>query len=123
MTAEDIAAAVAQSNALLPSGEFIAPTFDANVYTDAVPKRVAQIGDALVKLVSGRPVFIRDVAHVEDGGAAPTQTVSVNGENAVYLNVLRIPGGNTLRIVAAVKKVVQGLQNLLPPHAPNRRGR
>ncbi|MGA7121513.1 MAG: efflux RND transporter permease subunit, partial [Polyangiaceae bacterium] len=112
VTAEDIAAAVAQSNALLPSGEFIAPTFDANVYTDAVPKRVAQIGDALVKLVSGRPVFIRDVAHVEDGGAAPTQTVSVNGENAVYLNVLRIPGGNTLRIVAAVKKVVQGLQNL-----------
>jgi len=112
VTAEDIAAAVAQSNALLPSGEFIAPTFDANVYTDAVPKRVAQIGDALVKLVAGRPVFIRDVAHVEDGGAAPTQTVSVNGENAVYLNVLRIPGGNTLRIVAAVKKAVQGLQNL-----------
>ena len=28
----DIAAAVAQSNALLPSGEFISPTFDANVY-------------------------------------------------------------------------------------------
>ena len=40
VTAEDIAAAVAQSNALLPSGEFIAPTFDANVYTDAVPRRV-----------------------------------------------------------------------------------
>ncbi len=112
VTAEDIAAAVAQSNALLPSGEFIAPTFDANVYTDAVPKRVPQIGDALVKLVDGRPVFIRDVAHVEDGGAAPTQTVSVNGENAVYLNVLRIPGGNTLRIVEAVKKAVEGLQNL-----------
>ena len=39
VTAEDISAAVAQSNALLPSGEFIAPTFDANVYTDAVPKQ------------------------------------------------------------------------------------
>ena len=72
-------AAVAQSNALLPSGEFISATFDANVYTDAVPSHVKQIGDAMVKLVDGSPVYIRDVADVLDGGAAPTQTVSVNG--------------------------------------------
>jgi multidrug efflux pump subunit AcrB len=92
VTAEDIAAAVAQSNALLPSGEFIAATFDANVYTDAVPVAGQADRRRLVKLVDGRPVYIRDVADVEDGGAAPTQTVSVNGENAVYLNVLRDPG-------------------------------
>ena len=40
-------------------------------------------GDALVKNVNGNPVYIRDVARVEDGGAAPAQTVSVNGENAI----------------------------------------
>ncbi|MEA2753369.1 MAG: hypothetical protein QOI41_7512 [Myxococcales bacterium] len=114
VTTEDVAAAVAQSNALLPSGEFIAHTFDANVYTDAVPRRVRTIGDATVKVVDGHPVFIRDVAHVEDGGAAPTQAVSVNGEEAVYLNVLRVPGGNTLKIVDAAKKVVAGLSSLPP---------
>ncbi len=112
VTAEDISAAVAQSNALLPSGEFISPAFDANVYTDAVPLRVKTIGDALVKNVDGSPVYIRDVARVEDGGAASTQTVSVNGENAIYLNILRVPGGNTLQIVAKAKKVIAGLQNL-----------
>ena len=114
VTAEEVAAAVAQSNALLPSGEFIASDFDANVYTDAVPRHVKQIGDAMVKLVHDHPVYIEDVAQVKDGGAAPTQTVSVNGDNAVYLNVLRIPGGNTIQIVDAVKKVVAGLKNL--PH-------
>jgi len=31
---------------------------------------------------------------------------------AVYLNVLRIPGGNVLDIVAAVKKTIAGLTNL-----------
>jgi multidrug efflux pump subunit AcrB len=112
VTAEDISAAVAQSNALLPSGEFISPAFDANVYTDAVPRRVKTIGDALVKDVDGAPVYIRDVARVLDGGAAPTQTVSVNGESAVYLNILRVPGGNTLQIVEMAKKVVAGLPNL-----------
>ncbi|HEY3808130.1 MAG TPA: efflux RND transporter permease subunit [Kofleriaceae bacterium] len=110
VTAEDVAEAVRDSVALLPSGEFIAKSFDANVYTDAVPRRVATIGDAMVKVAGAAPVYIRDVATVVDGGAAPTQSVSVNGNDAVYLNVLRIPGGNTLEIVDAVKRVVAGLK-------------
>ncbi len=112
LTAEDIAAAVRDSIALLPSGEFITHTFDANVYTDAVPRHVKDVGDAVIKLVDGYPVYIHDVATVEDGGAAPTQAVSVNGADAVYLNVLRIPGGNTIEIVDAVKRTIAGLQNL-----------
>src|SRR4029077_7831291 len=44
LTATDVAKAVADSNALLPSGEFISPKFDANVYTDAVPERVKRMG-------------------------------------------------------------------------------
>jgi len=112
VTSTDIASAVAQSNALLPSGEFISPRFDANVYTNAVARRVADIGDAAVKVTGGHPVLIKDVARVEDGGSPATQAVAVNGNDAVYLNVLRVPGGNTLDIVAAVKKAVGSLKNL-----------
>jgi len=114
LTSSDVAAAVAQSNALLPSGVFISPKFDANVYTNAVPERVKTIGEAIVKLVDGKPVLIRDVAKVEDGGSPETQSVSINGQNGVYLNVLRVPGGNTIEIVDAVKKVVSGLKDLPP---------
>ncbi|HEY6324296.1 MAG TPA: efflux RND transporter permease subunit, partial [Thermoanaerobaculia bacterium] len=114
LTTADVAAAVAKANALLPSGEFISPRFDANVYTNAVPPQVAAIGDAPIKLDAGRAVLIRDVAKVEDGGTPETQNVSVNGQNAVYLNVLRTPGGNTLEIVDAVKKAVSNLTNLPP---------
>ena len=114
MTAVDVAAAVARSNALLPSGEFISNKFDANVYTDAVPARVATIGEAPIRMSGDKPVLIKDVARVEDSGTPPTQSVSVDGEDAVYLNVLRIPGGNTLDIVDAVKKVVAGLSDLPP---------
>jgi multidrug efflux pump subunit AcrB len=114
VTTEEVADAVAKSNALLPSGEFISPKFDANVYTNAIPRRVETIGDAPVKVVEDRQVLIRDVAHVEDGGTPPTQAVSVNGRDAVYLNVLRIPGGNTLEIVDSVKQVVAGLKDLPP---------
>jgi CzcA family heavy metal efflux pump len=114
ITSSDVAEAVAKSNALLPSGEFISPEFDANVYTNAIPQNVATIGDAPVKVVDGRPIYIRDVAKVEDGGTPATQSVAVNGKEAVYLNVLRIPGGNTIQIVDAVKAVVSGLKDLPP---------
>ncbi len=114
VTSSDIAETVHDSNALLPSGEFISPKFDANVYTNAVPARVALIGDALVKEHDGAPVHVRDVARVEDGGAPETQSVAVWGRNAVYLNVLRVPGGNTLEIVDAVKKAVSELRDLPP---------
>ena len=114
MTADDVAQAVAKSNALLPSGEFISKNFDANVYTNAIPARVSMIGDAPVKVGDGKPVFIRDVAAVEDSGTPATQSVSVDGKDAVYLNVLRIPGGNTIDIVDAVKNVVSNLKDLPP---------
>ena len=114
VTTLEISKAVAQSNSLLPSGEFISKYFDANVYTNAVPERVATIGQAPVKVVDHRAVLIRDVASVEDGGTPATQSVSVNGKEAVYLSVLRIPGGNTIEIVDAVKKVVANLKDLPP---------
>src|SRR5262249_7016598 len=110
VTSTDIAAAVAQSNALLPSGKFISPGLDANLYTNEVPERVKTIGNAAVKVKNGAPVLIRDVASVEDGGSPETQAVAVNGQNAVYLNVLRVPGGNTLEIVEAVKRSIDELK-------------
>jgi multidrug efflux pump subunit AcrB len=114
LSAADIAATVAKSNALLPSGEFIAPKFDANVYTNAIPKNVKTIGDAPITVSGNKQTLIHDVARVEDGGTPPTQAVSVGGKDAVYLNVLRVPGGNTIEIVDAVKDVVEHLENLPP---------
>ena len=108
-------AAVAQSNALLPSGELITPKFDANVYTNAIAERVADIGDAIIKLVDGKPVRIaRRRARRGRRRRRRPQAVSINGEDGVYLNVLRVPGGNTIEIVDAVKDTIANLKDLPP---------
>ena len=112
VTSSDVAAAVAEANALLPSGEFIAKNFDSNVYTNAIATHVRDIGDAAVKVRGTKAVLLRDVARVEDGGSPSTQNVSVDKKDAVYLNVLRVPGGNTLQIVEAVQKAVKDLKSL-----------
>jgi CzcA family heavy metal efflux pump len=112
VTSTDVAAAIDKANALLPSGRLLAPGFEANVYTNAVARKVPDIGEAVVKVVDGAPVLIRDVANVEDGGTLPNQFVAINGEPAVYLNVLRVPGGNTLQIVDAITRSVAALPDL-----------
>ena len=114
ITAQDVSAAARLSNALLPSGEFFSRYFDANVYTDAVPDRVKTIGEAPIRIDGDKAVLIKDVARVEDGGSPPVQSVSVNGTEAVYLNVIRVPGGNTLDIVNQVHEVVKHLPALPP---------
>ncbi len=112
LTSGDVASAVAQANALLPSGEFIAPTFDSNVYTNAVAATVETIGDSPVKRDHASTVLIRDVARVEDGGMPETQAVAINGEDAVYLNVLRTPDGNTIEVVDAVTRALGEISGL-----------
>ena len=78
ITSTDVAAAVAQSNALLPSGEFISPKFDANVYTNAVARagRGHRRRGGQASRTASR-CCIRDVARVEDGGSPETQAVAV----------------------------------------------
>jgi multidrug efflux pump subunit AcrB len=114
VTSTEVAERVHDSNALLPSGELINKQFDANVYTNAIPQAVADIGGAIVKRHGESPVRIKDVAEVVDGASPPTQAVSINGQDAVYLNVLRVPGGNTIEIVDQVKAKIAHLENLPP---------
>lgn len=112
LTSSDIATAIERANALLPSGRLTPRSFSANVYTNAVPQHVAELGDAVIKVVDGKPVLLRDVARVEDGGSKDAQAVSVNGQTAVYLSVLRVPGGNVIEIVDRVKEVLANLKDL-----------
>ncbi|HEX7838268.1 MAG TPA: efflux RND transporter permease subunit [Kofleriaceae bacterium] len=114
VTSTDVANAVRDSNALLPSGELINPKFDAIVYTNAIPRRIREIGEAIVVRRNGKPVRISDVANVVDAASPQTQAVAINGKDAVYLNVLRVPGGNTIEIVDQVNEIVSHLKGLPP---------
>ncbi len=112
LSSSDLAAAVARANALLPSGKLLSPKLDANVLTNAVPSRVAELGEAIVKVEDGRAVRLKDVARVEDGGGPNTQAVTIGGHDAVALSVLRVPGGNVLAIVDGVKDKLKHLEGL-----------
>lgn len=114
VTSKEVASAVERANALLPSGRLMTSGSELNVYTNAVAARATDIGEAVVKTVDGMPVLIRDVAVVEDGGTAPTQFVAIDGNTAVYLNVLRIPGANTIEVVENIRNALANLSGMPP---------
>ena len=115
LTAEDIAQAVAQSNALLPSGSSSPNDSTPTSTRTPSPRTSRTSARRRSRSRAASRCSSRDVARVEDGGSPATQDVTINGTRGVYLNVLRVPGGNTLAIVDQVKTVVGELQPKLPP--------
>ncbi len=80
----DRARRCAQANALLPSGGFVSPRFDANVYTNAVPAQVETIGDAIGEACTTGQAGRRSATWPGWRTAArpETQSVSIDGKDA-----------------------------------------
>src|SRR5215213_4563365 len=82
----------------------------AGIYTEGPQEYVLQavgrvrtpveIGDSVVAMRGGRPVLIRDVADVREGGALKRGEGSRSGKPAVIVGVQKQPGANTIELTA-----------------------
>jgi len=96
----------------------------AGVYTEGPQEYVLQavgrartpdeIGESVVALRSGRPVLIRDLANVREGGALKRGEGSRSGRPAVIVGVQKQPGANTIELTARLDRELDGLQAELP---------
>ncbi|MBE7559634.1 efflux RND transporter permease subunit [bacterium] len=128
VSALEIARALAVSNAQRPAGGFSqtnrAFLVDAGVFLD----RVSDVGNLVVGVHDGRPVYLRDVAEVIDGpdelehtswiGFGPAdETRSGDGAYypAVHLAVAKKRGSNAVTVARAVEKKVAELEKTLLP--------
>jgi CzcA family heavy metal efflux pump len=73
-----------------------------------------QIENAVVDVIKGTPVFVKDLARVEKGEQPVYQIVTANGRPAVLLNVLQQPDGNAVAIADAVNREVEDIRKFLP---------
>ncbi|MDR3718560.1 MAG: efflux RND transporter permease subunit [Bryobacteraceae bacterium] len=76
-----------------------------------------QIGDVVVDVVKGTPVQIRDIASVAVGEEPTYNIVTANGRNAVLVNVLQQPDGNSIEIADAVNNEITQIRKTLPKDA------
>ena len=74
----------------------------------------ASFGAIVVATRAGAPVFLRDVAEVQDSFETTKSFSNFNGERSIVLAVQRQPDANTVKVVDAVKAMLPRFQAQLP---------
>lgn len=69
----------------------------------------------VVRTVSGQPIYLEDVALVEDGFEDQRRLSRVNGEPAQGMGVKKQRGANTVGVADAVKLQLEAIRKGLPP--------
>ncbi len=94
------------------------------VETGEFLRSAADVGDLVVGVSNGRPVYLREVAQVQDGAAQPARHVWFTpggadaqgaGHPAVTLTVTKKPGQNAVDVSRAARERVDALRNTLLP--------
>ncbi|HET7772615.1 MAG TPA: efflux RND transporter permease subunit, partial [Burkholderiaceae bacterium] len=62
---------------------------------------------------AGQPVYLRQVATVQDGQAEQDSLALVDGQRVIAMDILKSQGQNTIEVVDAVKSTVEGLNKEL----------
>jgi heavy metal efflux system protein len=73
------------------------------------------IENIVLKSVTGTPVYIRDVAHVQYGAQIRQGAVTMNGAGEVVMGiVVQLKGANTKRVIEAVRDKIASIAGALP---------
>jgi HAE1 family hydrophobic/amphiphilic exporter-1 len=106
--------AIAQQNIELPGGRLDQTRRELIVRTMGRIEEVRDFDDLIISQVGGRPLYVRDVGHAEDGVVEPRGLSRLNGDNAVQLVVRKQSGTNTVEVIDRVKAQLDKLGTVLP---------
>lgn len=107
--------AVTRSNVNMPSGSM---DIGEGKYLVRVPedfKHPSEIFSIVAFVRDGKPVYLRDVAFINDSHKDPLTRSRINGERSVTLAIQKRSGENILRVTDEVKRIVEEMRPLFPP--------
>ena len=115
IAASDVRTAIQANNFQSAPGQTKGVFVVSNVTTNTGLTDVEQFRQMVVKSKDGALVRMKDIAQVELGAQSADASVSMNGQQAIFIGVNSTPTGNPLTIVADIRKLVPELQRNLPP--------
>ena len=123
VTVSDLRMALQSANSGLPVGELIAGNKSVSIEAGPFLSQAADVADLVVGVQGGRPVFLKDVAKVEEGPLPATRYVTHGlgqaaggGEYpAVTLAITKKPGENAIDVANAVMDRVAALRGTVIP--------
>jgi len=120
ITPGEVAMALKGANARLQAGELASANEVYRIDVGAPLSTPAEVGSVVVGVRGGAPVYLRNVATVEEGFGETTTYVSHEGrtgapEGAVTIAVAKRKGANATRVTHAVLERVKAAQGRLLP--------
>ena len=114
ITADELVAAIAQNNTILPAGNI---RMGDNTYitpSNGVVDNFKELEDIVVKKVDQTTVFVRDLATVNNGADVTTGYALINGKRSVYIPVTKRADASTWDVVQSIRKSLPDMQAAIP---------
>jgi multidrug efflux pump subunit AcrB len=123
VTVSDLRGALQSANLGLPVGELLAGNQAVAVESGPFLKDAREVGELVVSVQGGKPVFLQDVASVVDGPLPAARYVwhGAGGKGggefpAVTISITKKAGENAIDVADAVMQRVAALRNTVIPH-------
>ncbi len=114
--------ALQSANLGLPLGDILSANKAVALEAGDYLKDAHDVGDLIIGVQNGRPIYLREVAHIENGPLIPKRyvwygTVGTHPQEypAVTLSITKKPGENAIDVANAVMQRVQSLKNTVIP--------
>ncbi len=112
-----------QANRQFRSGELTSNNQSVIIETGAFLQTAEDVKNVVVGVVSGRPIYLREVADIVDGAEEPSNYVffgkgagaTGSTEPAVTLAIAKRPGANAIAVADDVLRKVDGLKGTIIP--------
>jgi len=110
----EVSDALQRQNVILPAGNVKIGSQDYALAMNNSPKTIEDINGFPVKVIDGKTVFLRDVAHVHDGFQVQTNAVSVDGHPGALLTIRKTGGVSTLAVIDGVRALLPEISHMIP---------
>ena len=97
-----------------PAGTLVSNSRDATVVLNGLVGDPRQLGDIVVNQTSSGPVYVRDVATIDDTLATPSSIARVDGASAITLTASKLASASTITVSGAVQQTMAALAPTLP---------
>ena len=115
LSAMDVVEALKSFNVLIPTGNAKIGDFDYQINVNGMVKDVDEMNRFPIRVdESGVPIYVGDVAEVEDSHQIQTNIVHINGKRQVYIPIYRQPGANTIGVLDAMRGAIDNILARLP---------
>lgn len=115
LSLQDVVDAIRAENVNVPGGSIDVGTLKYLVRVDGEFPDPGVIEDIVVKVFDGRPVYLRDVAHVEFGFAERESYARLDGTPVVTLDIVKRSGQNIIETSRAVRAIIAEMTPRFPP--------